>query len=153
MNKTIYSFSLVVLLSAFTFISPAKAQSLDDDAQSAALEMCECMNNFFNELHPQLIQLMNDMIEVGEEEAQANFMEYLISASSEEQAQIQSDVMRMQNAGEEIEYYCEGVKEHYAYYDDSQEFKDKMIAHLGEAAECHLVWNMMRIGQGNSEDE
>ncbi len=153
MKKTLYSFLLVALLSAFIYTPQAKAQNLDKDAKSAALEMCGCMNNFFNELHPQLIQLMNDMAELGEEEAQANFVSYLMSASPEEQAEIQEDVMRMQNASDEIEVYCQEVKDRYASYDNNSEFKDKMINALQKEADCSLVAKMMKLGQQTDDEE
>ena len=151
---------LLTLLTTFAFIATANAQAteqteeqkLEADAKSAAKGMCECMNLFFDALHPKLIDLMNDMLEVGEEQAQANFFAYLTSASSEEQALISKDIEKMEDIDVELDAFCGEVMDRYSTYDDSEEFEVKMISHLSQLPECKLVYSMMRLGQEDERD-
>ncbi len=151
---------LLTLLTAFVFIATANAQAtgqteeqkLETDAKAAAKGMCECMNLFFDALHPKLIDLMTDMLEVGEEQAQANFFAYLTSASSEEQALIGKDIERMEDIDVELDAFCGDVIERYSVYDDSKEFEVKMISHLSQLPECKLVYSVMKLGQEDEKD-
>ena len=151
------------LLSALTFTAPAIAQAqgnsqtpeqkLDADARSAALDVCNCMNKFFDELHPKLIDLMNDILEFGEEQAQNNFMVYLASASEEDQARIATDVERMDNVDQELDEFCKEVEERYSEYDDSDEFEVKIISNLSTFPECKLVHSMMILAQEDGDEQ
>jgi hypothetical protein len=152
MNKTYYILTLVFVLSTLISSSNARAQSVDKEAESAARETCECMNEFFNELHPALLRLMHDMAEKSEEEAQVEFMEYLSNASEADQLKIQEDIVRMQNSEIELKTYCEGIEERYAKFDSNDEFQEKMILNLKSTENCSLVRKMMQLGEGIEED-
>lgn len=151
---------LLAVLTVFVFIATANAQvteqteeqKMEADAKSAAKDMCGCMNLFFDALHPKLIDLMNDMMEIGEEQAQANFFTYLMSATPEEQALINKDIERMEDIDVELDAFCGEVQERFSTYDDSEEFEVKMITHLSQLPECKLVYSMMTLGQEDEED-
>lgn len=120
-------------------------------AKEAAEDICECINLFFDELHPQLVQLMLDMTEIGEEEAQANFVAYLSTASEEEQNQIQADIAKMQNAEEGIAKYCTEVKLRYEDAEKAPDFEEKMLNELGKNPNCRLVWLILKQNQQKDE--
>jgi hypothetical protein len=151
---------LITLLTVFVFIATANAQApgqteeqkMETDAKSAAKGMCSCMNLFFDALHPKLVDLMTDMLEVGEEKAQANFFTYLMSATPEEQALINKDIERMEDIDVELDAFCGEVIERFSVYDDNKEFEVKMISHLSQLPECKNVYSVMKLGQEDGED-
>ena len=160
MLQKIFLNLLITLLTAFVFIATANAQALgqteeqkmETDAKSAAKGMWSCMNLFFDALHPKLVDLMTDMLEVGEEKAQANFFTYLMSATPEEQALINKDIERMEDIDVELDAFCGEVIERFSAYDDSKEFEVKMISNLSELPECKIVYSVMKLGQEDGDN-
>ena len=160
MLQKIFISLLLTLLTTFTFTATANAQAteqteeqkLEADAKSAAKGMCGCMNLFLDALHPKLIDLMNDMLEFGEEKAQAKFAAYLSGASSEDQAIIIKDIEKLEDFDVELDAFCGEVQDRYSTYDDSEEFEVKMVSHLSQLPECKLVYSMMLLGQEDGED-
>ncbi len=148
MKKILFSLLSLLLWLQVGFAQDSTSPTV---AKEAAEDICECINQFFDELHPQLVQLMLDMTEIGEEEAQANFMAYLGEAPEEEQKQIQADIAKMQNANEGIAKYCTEVKLRYEDAEKSPDFEDKMLAALEDNPNCRLVWLILKQNKQNKE--
>jgi len=153
MNKTVHFLALVCVMSCAIITSNTKAQSLDEKAQSAALESCECLNQLFNKYHPSLVRMMRTIVEKGEEEAQTEFIQYFSAASSEEQMRIQDDLVRFEVFEEEIDVYCKDTQERYSEYDKNDEFQEKMIAYLKKMENCSLVQSIMLSGENITEED
>jgi hypothetical protein len=122
-------------------------QKLEADAKTASKDICGCLNKFFDELHPKLVLYMNDMSDLGKEEADKKFFSYIGSASSEEQAIITADAQRLSNFDAELKNYCPGIEERYAAYDDNDEFEAKTLSNLSQLPECKTVYSMYKLGQ------
>ncbi len=148
MKKILFSLASLTL---FVQIGFSQNSTSSEVAKEAADDICECINLFFDELHPQLVQLMQDMVEIGEEEAQANFIAYFSKASLEEQNQIQTDILKMQDAEEGIARYCTEVKLRYENAEKAPDFEDKMMAELENKTNCRLVWLILKQTQQSKE--
>lgn len=121
---------------------------LNQDATELALKMCACIEGIVKQYHPSLQDLMKDMIETGEEEAQAKFAEKLLGMSDNEQAKVMADIERMQKFETEMGEKCgNNLEEEYSKYDGNKEFEDKMIEHLKTLPECSLTYRIMSLGR------
>lgn len=140
-------FKILLITVVCCSASVAYSQENDKLANTAAQETCACMNAFFNELHPQLLQLMHDMYDVGEAKAQANFENFLTTATEEDNARIAIDIDRMNNADAEIADYCNEVFIRYKAYDNDEAFNNKLLLALEQLENCSLVLKMMKMGE------
>jgi len=139
MRKTLFLF--IVLLGG-----NGLAQGLEKEiavANDAAMDMCECMNSFFNELHPKLITLMIESMEVGEEIAAENLSEYMYSIADDELLRISEDIVRMENTEVILEQRCGGVYKKYEQY-QSDAFFYAMIDALSDKPDCRLIWLVLK---------
>ncbi len=150
-NFTLFAMRLLkILLFTIVCCAPgiANAQENDALAAKAARETCTCMNAFFNELHPKLVQLMHEMYDLGEQQAQLNFENFLATTATEDDnARIATDIDRMNNANAEIANYCSEVLTRYEKQQEDAAFNNKMFEALEKLEDCGLVLKMMRLGQ------
>ncbi|MCU0443664.1 MAG: hypothetical protein MUE85_02015 [Microscillaceae bacterium] len=123
--------------------APKTETSLDADAEEAAIMVCDCINTAMGELHPALSQLMIDIMEKGETEAQEKFTKFLMTASPEEQARIMQDVQKMNEFEKVLSKNCDEKMKKYDRYDNNQEFQDKTMAYLANKPECKLTYQIM----------
>ena len=138
---------ILILTIVCSASSIAHAQEKDKLATAAAQETCSCMSAFFNELHPKLLQLMHDMYDIGEAQAQANFENFLATATEDDNTRIAIDIERMDNADAEIADYCNEVFTRYEAYDKDDAFITKMLLALEQLENCSLVFKMMKLGE------
>jgi hypothetical protein len=147
MKNVIITFLFITL-----WVSEGHAQSTNEvnintTAESISQELCECMNSMFNEFHPKLIVLLTEMMDLGEEKAQENFVTYLATATSEDTDKINEDIAKMENIEILLEERCGELKKRIEK-NKGEELKNAVITAISKKQECRLVWMMLRSTLG-----
>jgi hypothetical protein len=147
--KKFFSLALF-LIAAFAFgqIPALQADNkIDKDATELAYKLCDCVEGIIEEFHPTLRDLMKDMVEKGEVEAQKKFAEKLMAMTEEEQKKVMVDIERMQKFDIEMTEKCGNLETEYAMYDNDATFEAKMLEALKNLPECGFTYQMMLLGQ------
>jgi uncharacterized protein (UPF0335 family) len=141
MRKTLFLF--IVLLGGNGLAQTAAQDHEIAVAKEAAVEMCECMNSFFNELHPKLLTLVMESVEVGEEKAEDNLINYMQTVSDDELKRISEDIERMENTEVILGERCGAVYKKYENF-ESDVFMNAMIDALSDKPDCKLIWVVLK---------
>jgi polyhydroxyalkanoate synthesis regulator phasin len=143
-------FSLALLLIATLALGQIPAlqadNQIDKDATAQANKLCNCIEGIVKEFHPTLRDLMKDMVEKGEAEAQKKFAEKLMAMTEEEQKKVMTDIERMQNFETEMAKKCGDLEAEYSMYENNATFEAKMLEALKNLPECGFSYQMMLLG-------
>ena len=71
-----------------------KTKSAGDNPEKVAEDICNCVNDFFNQYHPSIRKMVEDMVEAGEEKATENFQNTLLSLQGKEQEKALADAQK-----------------------------------------------------------
>lgn len=93
MKKTIVLLLLSILFTSFSVQAQTEEKTID--AETFGDLMCDCINQFMDDMHPEIKRMMRNMEVIGEEEAQERFVTY-IEEHPEETAKILSDGEKLQ---------------------------------------------------------
>ncbi len=136
-------FLLIILLVSIGHSQSALENKDLAVAYIASMELCDCMNTFLNELHPQLLTLLEESIELDQEKAEENFMNFLLSASEEDMDKISQDIELMNNAEVILNQRCEMIYEKYEHF-DTPKFEQDLINALSNNEDCKLLYNILK---------
>lgn len=149
MKKFISLTLIIISIHALAQTQGAKLENqIDKDATELAQKLCGCIEEIIKEYHPTLRDLMKDMVEKGETEAQQKFTQKLLAMNADEQAKIMTDIERMQKFEDEMGEKCgTNLEIEYAQYNNNPEFETKMMDALKNLSECGFTYQMMLLGQ------
>ena len=99
MQKPIVLLLLSILLTSFS--TQAQTEEKTIDAETFGNLMCDCINQFMDDMHPEIKRMMRNIEVIGEEEAQKRFTTY-IEEHPEESEEIMSDAKILQNFDQSI---------------------------------------------------
>lgn len=121
---------------------------MSSDAANAASDMCDCINATIGDLHPQLMVFLEDMVDLGQEQAEQKFAGYIMGVGEEEQARILRDAQKLEQIGEGLENSDCGseLESKYSQYEDNVEFEEKVMNHLQNKANCKLTYLFLMAG-------
>lgn len=117
-----------------------------DSPQKIAEEICNCVNNFFNQYHPTIKTLVEDMVELGEEEAVKKFQNALMQLQGAEQEKAIADAQRFsEDANNGKMDNCLKIFEKKASMLTEAE-QEQVMKELEISPSCKLVDDLIKIG-------
>lgn len=107
--------------------------------KSAAKETCECFNEIMNNFHPEIVKMMKNMVEIGEEAAIQEFTQYMMSLNEEEQMEFIKEAESLKNMESMLDDQCGNIKDKYAQYQGNDAFGERVIYHLENNESCKVL--------------
>ncbi len=139
---------LLLIVLSFSVHQVDAQKKMKKAAKKAASDMCDCFGGIMDELdlHPELIKMVYDMDQYGQEEAQNRLTQTLLTADQELVDRIVADTEKMQSIGGRLETDCNYIKEKYTKYDSDPDFEKYLIESMSKLESCKLVYTFMKIG-------
>ena len=143
----------ILCFALFSIPSQIKAQESPTEevlsAEVAGNVMCDCINAFLDDLHPQIKLLIRNIEANGIEDAQAKFATY-IEEHPEESEQIMKDAQKMQNFEKTI-LQIDGCEEFNNLMSDKNieeqpNFEEDMIDYLKSKTKCEYAYIFYKLG-------
>ena len=132
---------------AQTAVDPVK----DSDAKDAALRTCVLMNEVLDDLHPDILKMIDEMLELGEAKAIENFTVRMDAASEEDQAIIMADVQKMMNFDSLIDQEkVAEIEADFEKYNGDTEFEGMILKKMESIPACTLSLKMIKISEMGS---
>jgi formate dehydrogenase maturation protein FdhE len=113
---------------------------IDIDAQNAATMMCDCINKVLADIHPVLKKMMVTTLEKGEQAAQDELTQYMMTASETDMKKIQEDVLKLENMENAMDEQCQDFETRYKAYDNNPEFDQKVLDYLSQMPNCEITY-------------
>lgn len=158
MKKTL-SFSLAVCflmiglalnlqaqLPAKRAVKTNKTKSAGDNPQKVAEDICNCINDFFNQYHPSIKKMIEDMVELGEEKAVENFQNTLLNLQGKEQEKAVADAQKFSNDvnGGKMDACLKMFETQTVSMTDAQ--KEEVFKELENSPTCRIVDDLTKLG-------
>lgn len=147
---------LLLFISVLSFVSlKSQAQSVEEVAKEAALEICNCIEPMLKDLHPALIEYMATVAQGGEQEGESALMDYLLK-NPEEQEAIMADAQKLElidsngqmtNCFEQVEDRMGDLEVKGEF--SKEEFEGLMYDAIGNEPKCRLTNLLLLIGEKN----
>ena len=154
MKKTFFLplFMLLPLMVSGQVNSAETENSLKQaDARQAALRTCKMVNKVLDDIHPEIIKMVDEMLELGQTQAIQNFTRRMESMSSEDQAEIMADMQVLMNFDSSVDQEeMERIESDYEKYKDDTEFQDLLVESMNNIPECELPAKIVKISESGS---
>ena len=152
MNKYLLLTLNILLLSGFTSLaqSPKKKNKI---AKKAAQETCDCFNDVMSSFHPEVVKLMQNMVEKGEEKAIQEFTAYMMGLSQDEQNKFMQEMERLSKMESLLKDNCSEVEKKYAQYKKDDEFSKQVEYHLRQSESCKLLAEILKKAEQDTKEE
>jgi len=121
-------------------------KSAGDSPQKVAEDICNCVNNFFNQYHPTIKKMIEDMVELGEEKATEKFQNIVLSLQGKEQEKAIADAQKFSsevNAGK-MDNCLKMFQTRTTSMSDAQ--KEQILRELEISPACKMVDDLIRLG-------
>ncbi|RZS93808.1 hypothetical protein [Aquimarina brevivitae] len=154
MKKHFLRFTINLMLLGLPLLSMAQDGGENAslvDIEKGANTMCDCMNSFMDQLHPQLKVLVRDMDRMGQEKANQKFTEY-IKNNPDQVDQIVQDAAMMKQFEQSIKK-IEGCADLNTLLSDEimQEnpgAEEELVAFLRSKSKCEYAYIFYKMGTG-----
>jgi hypothetical protein len=145
--KTLF-LSLILSL-GFSLVQAQNNNAGSSRAETLAHELCDCITNYFQDMHPAIQAYLDDLTELGEAEAVRRFSEKIQKLSAEEQERVQQDAQRMQDVGNDPAFTrCAQLVQNAIMNDkEALAFQNYIM----KAPACALMRTFMLLGQTAEE--
>lgn len=151
MNKQLLFFILGLTFFSFSIHAqtPETTTKRVITAEEAGNVMCDCINDFMDDLHPQVKTLMKNIDLIGMEEAQTKFMNY-IEENPDEAEKIMVDAVKMQSFDQSIAKIesCKTLNELVS--DQSMQDNPNLEKELGDflktKSKCEYAYIFYKLG-------
>lgn len=123
-----------------------KTKSADDNPQKVAEDICNCINSFFNQYHPSIKRMIEDMVELGQEKATENFQNTLLSLQGKEQEKALADAQKFSddvNTGK-MDNCLKMFETKTTSMTDAQ--KEQVLKELENSPTCKIVDDLIKLG-------
>lgn len=123
-----------------------KNKSAGDTPQKVAEEICNCVNNFFNQYHPSIKKLVEDMVEFGQEKAMENFQNTLINLQGKEQEKAIADAQKFSKDADEgkMDHCLKMFETKAATMTEAQQ--QQVLRELENSPTCKLIDDLIKLG-------
>ncbi len=157
------TFSLVMFLllsGSIAFAQPTKkgvknnSSSRNNSAttpENVAEELCNCINNFFNQYHPSIRQYIDDMLSLGEEKALEKFQNVLMNLPEKEQKKAVEDAQKFSKDVDAGKLNTCLNKFQSAASKMTEAQVQKVLDELEKSPSCKLVDDLMKLGMQKEE--
>jgi len=128
---------------------------IDEKMEKLSAEICNCISSPASKLHPQIILLIKNYNQEGEEKAQARLGSWMEKASPEEQKAFAESLTYMQTSFADSVNKCTSqIEKKYPELDneDEQVLMQKMIKLLESKSSCAFMADFLKIGLRNKEE-
>ncbi|WP_038032385.1 hypothetical protein [Thermonema rossianum] len=142
---------LLFLLLSLSFTYAQNNTPPANQAEQLAHDLCTCVSDYFEGMHPAIQSYMKDMLELGEAEATRLFSEKIENMSAEEQQKVQQDAQRMQDIANDPAFArCAQLVQDATMSDEQAlDFQN----YLMNASACSLMRTFMLLGQARQASE
>lgn len=153
MKKIFLSLLLFFVVISVKAQNSGSSSSSSSEAAEIGQNVCDCISNVFKKLnlHPRMMQLMHDMVKLGEQRATELFMEDMATMSAEDQARMISDGQKMQGLGdmgfEDMSKdvpACNTLQEMKGKYKGNNELQAEVMNYLKNQAGCELTYMILQ---------
>lgn len=151
MKKIILSALLTVLLSVPTF-AQADTLNVEKDAKEAALKFCTFFEAALADIPPILVVMLTDFVELGEEQAQENFMASLAQMSPQEQQDLMAELPKLETFTAGMDAFFEEDMKQYDVYQEDSEFALFMITEAESIPGCEMPSIILKKGYEEVQD-
>ncbi|PKQ67376.1 hypothetical protein [Raineya orbicola] len=152
----IFSFAMFLLLSGSVALAQPSKKGVKSNSGSrnnsaatpekVADELCNCINNFFNQYHPSIRQYIDDMLSLGEEKALEKFQNYLMSLPENEQKKAVDDAQKFSKDVEagKLNICIDKFKNSASKMTEAQ--AQRVLDELEKSPACKLVDDLIKLG-------
>lgn len=152
----IFSFAMFLLLSgSVAFAQPSKKGVKSNSGsrnnstatpEKVADDLCNCVNNFFNQYHPSIKQYIDDMLSLGEEKALEKFQNFLMSLPENEQKKAVDDAQKFSKDVEagKLNICIDKFKNATSKMTEAQ--AQRVLDELEKSPTCKLVDDLIKLG-------
>ncbi len=126
--------------------STNKTKSAGDNPQKVAEDICNCVNNFFNQYHPSIKKLVEDMVELGEQKALENFQNTLLSLQGKEQEKALADAQQFSKDADEgkMDNCLKMFETRTTQMSEAEQ--QQVLRELENSPSCKLIDDLIKLG-------
>lgn len=143
---------MAVILSPLSF-AQADSLNVEEDAKNAALQFCTFFEAALADIPPILVVMLTDYVELGEEQAQENFMASLAQMSSKEQEDLMGELPKLEKFTASMDAFFEEDMKQYNVYQENSEFAMLMITEAESIPGCEMPSIILKKGYEEVQDE
>lgn len=123
------------------------------DAKDAAIKFCTFFEKSLADIPPVLIVMLTDFAELGEEQAQENFMANLEQMSPQEQQELMAELPKLEKFSTDMDSFFENDMKQYEIYQDNDEFPQLMMKEVNSIPNCELPQLILKVALEELDEE